>query len=166
MPRIEEPDRADWGAVLNRLVPLARGNDLIGAGHLLDRLENLAGQYAPSAAEVDLTILRRNVGALLEPCVRRDEQGWSLLRHLETQALSAVRDKLGLGDGERTLSLLIHEGELSIVEIANQLGHSTETLLRVYAHVIAEMEGKPKVPAEQAITAARFTVNRSMLLAA
>ncbi|MGP0101940.1 MAG: hypothetical protein ACLPUT_10040 [Solirubrobacteraceae bacterium] len=105
MPRIEEPDRADWGAVLNRLVPLARGNDLIGAGHLLDRLENLAGQYVPSAAEVDLTILRRDVGALLEPGVRRDEQGWSLLRHLETQALSAVRDKLGLGDGERTLRI-------------------------------------------------------------
>ncbi len=105
MPRIEEPDRADWGAVLNRLVPLARGNDLIGAGHLMDRLENLAGQYAPSAAEVDLTILRRDVGALLEPGVRRDEQGWSLLRHLETQALSAVRDKLGLGDGERTLHI-------------------------------------------------------------
>jgi hypothetical protein len=41
-------------------------------------------------------------------------------------------------------SLLIHEGELSIVEIANQLGHSTETLLRVYAHVIAEMADQPK----------------------
>ena len=105
MPRIEEPDRADWGAVLNRLVPLARGNDLIGAGQLLDRLENLAGQYAPSAAEVDLTILRRDVGALLEPGVRRNEQGWSLLRHLEAQALAAVRDKLGLGDGERTLHI-------------------------------------------------------------
>jgi hypothetical protein len=105
MPRIEEPDRSDWGAVLNRLVPLARGNDLVGAEHLLDRLENLAGQYAPSAAHVDLTLLRRDVGSLLEPGVRRNEQGWSLLRHLETQALAAVRDKLGLGDGERMLHI-------------------------------------------------------------
>jgi integrase len=56
-------------------------------------------------------------------------------------------------------SLLIHEGELSIVEIANQLGHSTETLLRVYAHVIAEMEGKPRVPAEKAIALARKKVH-------
>jgi hypothetical protein len=105
MPRIEAPDQADWGAVLNRLIPLARGNDLIAAGHLLDRLENLAGQYAPSAAHVDLTLLRRDVGSLLEPGVRRNEQGWNLLRHLETQALAAVRDKLGLGDGERILHI-------------------------------------------------------------
>jgi len=53
-------------------------------------------------------------------------------------------------------SLLIHEGELSIVEIANQLGHSVETLLRVYAHVIAEMAEKHKVPAETAIAEARL----------
>jgi integrase len=52
-------------------------------------------------------------------------------------------------------SLLIHEGELSIVEIANQLGHSTETLLRVYAHVIAELADQPKVPAELVIADAR-----------
>jgi integrase len=56
-------------------------------------------------------------------------------------------------------SLLIHEGELSVVEIANQLGHSVETLLRVYAHVIAEMKGKPKVPAEIAIAQARKKVH-------
>jgi integrase len=53
-------------------------------------------------------------------------------------------------------SLLIHEGELSIVEIANQLGHSVETLLRVYAHVIAEMAEKRRVPAETAIAEARL----------
>jgi integrase len=57
-------------------------------------------------------------------------------------------------------SLLIHEGKLSIVEIANQLGHSTETLLRVYSHVIAEMQGKPRLPAETAIERARAKVHR------
>ncbi|HLL92933.1 MAG TPA: hypothetical protein VK252_08345 [Solirubrobacteraceae bacterium] len=56
-------------------------------------------------------------------------------------------------------SLLIHEGKLSIVEIANQLGHSTETLLRVYSHIIAEMEGKPRLPAETAIARARAKVH-------
>jgi integrase len=56
-------------------------------------------------------------------------------------------------------SLLIHEGELSIVEIANQLGHSTETLLRVYAHVIAEMADQPKISAEAAIAQAREKVH-------
>ena len=41
------------------------------------------------------------------------------------------------------------------MEIANQLGHSTETLLRVYAHVIAELADQPKVPAELVIADAR-----------
>ncbi len=52
-------------------------------------------------------------------------------------------------------SLLIHEGEMSVVAIANSLGHSTETLLRVYAHVIAELSEQPKVKAEVAIAEAR-----------
>jgi integrase len=52
-------------------------------------------------------------------------------------------------------SLLIHEGRMSVVEIANSLGHSVDTLLRVYAHVIAEMGERPKVEAEQAIAEAR-----------
>ncbi|MGZ4288677.1 MAG: tyrosine-type recombinase/integrase [Solirubrobacteraceae bacterium] len=51
-------------------------------------------------------------------------------------------------------SLLIHEGR-PLMEIANQLGHSVETLLRHYAHLIAEMAGQPPIRAEQAILAAR-----------
>lgn len=57
-------------------------------------------------------------------------------------------------------SLLIHEGLLTIVEIANQLGQSTETLLRVYAHIIAEMSEKPKIPADVVILQARRNVHR------
>ena len=52
-------------------------------------------------------------------------------------------------------SLLIHAGDLSPVEIAGQLGHSTETLLRTYAHVFAELRGQPKVPANDQIAQAR-----------
>jgi integrase len=51
-------------------------------------------------------------------------------------------------------SLLIHEGR-PLMEIAEQLGHSVETLLRHYAHLIAEMAGQSSVPAEQAIRDAR-----------
>jgi hypothetical protein len=51
-------------------------------------------------------------------------------------------------------SLLIHEGR-PLMEIAGQLGHSVETLLRHYAHLIAEMAGQPSLPAEQAIRDAR-----------
>lgn len=52
-------------------------------------------------------------------------------------------------------SLLIHAGDLSVVEIAAQLGHSTQTLLSTYAHVLAELRGQPKVPADTQIAKAR-----------
>lgn len=60
-------------------------------------------------------------------------------------------------------SLLIHEGRLSVVEIANQLGHSTETLLRVYTHVFAELRGAPKIPADQQIANARAERQREAM---
>jgi integrase len=52
-------------------------------------------------------------------------------------------------------SLLIHEGRHSIVEIAAQLGHNPTTCLSTYAHVIAELQEAPRVPAEQQIRLAR-----------
>ncbi len=56
-------------------------------------------------------------------------------------------------------SLLIHEGR-PLMEIADQLGHSVETLLRHYAHLIAEMTGQPPIPAERAIEKARAEMGR------
>ena len=55
------------------------------------------------------------------------------------------------------MSLLIHEGRHSIVEIAAQLGHNPTTCLSTYAHVIAELQEAPRVPAEQQIRPARAT---------
>jgi integrase len=52
-------------------------------------------------------------------------------------------------------SLLIHEGRHSIVEIAAQLGHNPTTCLSTYAHVIAEPQEAPRVPAEEQIRLAR-----------
>jgi hypothetical protein len=50
---------------------------------------------------------------------------------------------------------LLHEGRLSVIEIASQLGHSAETLLSTYAHVIAELKDQPKAPADEQIKGAR-----------
>jgi integrase len=58
-------------------------------------------------------------------------------------------------------SLLIHEGR-PLMEIADQLGHSVETLLRHYAHLIAEMAGQPPIPAERAIAKARARARPGM----
>jgi integrase len=57
-------------------------------------------------------------------------------------------------------SLLIHEGRLSIVELAEQMGHNATMCLSTYAHVMAELRGAPKVSAEEQIWAARAAVKR------
>ncbi len=52
-------------------------------------------------------------------------------------------------------SLLIHEGRHSIVEIAAQLGHNPTTCMSTYAHVIAELQEAPRLPAWRKIRLAR-----------
>ena len=52
-------------------------------------------------------------------------------------------------------SLLIHEGRLSVVEIAAQLGHNPTVCLDTYAHVMAEERDGDHVSAEEQIVLAR-----------
>ena len=58
-------------------------------------------------------------------------------------------------------SLRIHEGRLSIVELAEQLGHNPTVCLSTYAHVMAELRGAERISAEDQIRAARAAVNGS-----
>ena len=58
-------------------------------------------------------------------------------------------------------SLLIHEGRLSVVEIAAQLGHNPTVCLDTYAHVMAEQDGGERVGAEEQIAAARRALERT-----
>jgi hypothetical protein len=51
-------------------------------------------------------------------------------------------------------SLLIAEG-LSVVEVARQAGHAPTMTLDTYAHVMADLDGSERVPAEAAIRTAR-----------
>src|SRR3954454_9513186 len=52
-------------------------------------------------------------------------------------------------------SVLIHEGRLSIVDIAAQLGHNPTGCLDTYAHVMAEQAEGERVGAEAQIRLAR-----------
>jgi integrase len=52
-------------------------------------------------------------------------------------------------------SLLIHEGRLSVLEIAAQLGHNPTVCLDTYAHVMAEQAGGERVGATEQIALAR-----------
>jgi hypothetical protein len=103
-PRVEDPDTTDWVEAQNRLLGIARGKNLLAAGSLLDRLEVLAGQFAPAAATVDLTLLRRALHPLLEAGATRNEHGWQALEDLEGQALQ-VRNHLGIGADSHTFHL-------------------------------------------------------------
>lgn len=51
-------------------------------------------------------------------------------------------------------SLLLHEGR-SVIYVARQLGHDARLTLSTYGHVIDEFEDQPRLPAEDAIAAAR-----------
>jgi integrase len=55
-------------------------------------------------------------------------------------------------------SLLIHEGRLSVVEIAAELGHRPTMTLNTYGHVIAELAEAEKTSAEQLIRRARAEI--------
>ena len=105
MPRIETPDETDWAEVANRLIPAARGSDLPAASRLRDRLVTLAGEYSPTSARVDLTVLRRDAHDALDPTARCHRQGWQALDHLHRSSLASVRDEIKDADGDRRLRL-------------------------------------------------------------
>ena len=50
-------------------------------------------------------------------------------------------------------SLLLHEGRS--IYVARQLGHGADLTLKVYGHVIQELEDAPGQSADDAISAAR-----------
>jgi integrase len=55
-------------------------------------------------------------------------------------------------------SLLIHEGRMSVVEIAAQLGHNPTVCLDTYAHVMAEQAGGERIGAVEQLVQAREAV--------
>ena len=118
MPRLEAPDEMDWGTVVNALIPVARDADLSGASRLRDRLVALAGDYAPKAATIDLTVLRRDAHSTLDTTVRRHQHGWRALGHLHGRALSSVRHDIRDGDGIRSVRLDRHDVATPIIAAA------------------------------------------------
>ena len=100
-PRLETPDETDWSEVTNKLIAVARGSDLAAASRLRDRLVTLANEYAPKSACLDLTVLRRDAHALLDPTVKRHQKGWQALNHLHLEALASVRNDVKEIDGDR-----------------------------------------------------------------
>ena len=105
MPRLESPDETDWAAVASSLITVVRGSDPTAASQLRDRLVALASEYSPKSARVDLTLLRRDAHAMLDPTTRSNQKGWKVLDHLHFMALAAVRDQITGSDGGPGLHL-------------------------------------------------------------
>jgi hypothetical protein len=102
-PRMEAPDDSDWAALANSLIPVARGTDLYGATQLRGRLLTLADDWGPTAASVNLSMLRREAHDVLNSAVRRHRQGWRALELLDEQARGGVSDEIASADGARRI---------------------------------------------------------------
>ena len=105
MPRLESPDETDWSCVVNSLTRVVRDSDPTAALGLRDRLVDRANEYSPSAARVDLTMLRRDSHALLDPTTRRHRHGWQTLNRIHQWACESVRAEIAAGDGGRSVRL-------------------------------------------------------------
>ena len=105
MPRLESPDETDWSGVVNSLTRVVRDSDPTAALGLRDRLVDRANEYSPSAARVDLTMLRRDSHALLDPTTRRHQRGWQTLDSIHRRARESVRTEITAGDGGRCVRL-------------------------------------------------------------
>jgi WD40 repeat protein len=64
---VEAPEEFHWQQLLDVLEPWAREQTLSAAGALRDRLEALAAEYAPVAADVDRAMLIRDAAQALRP---------------------------------------------------------------------------------------------------
>ena len=125
MPRLEPPDETDWSGVVNNLRSVARDSDLMVASSLRDRLLALASEYSPSAAWVDLAMLRRATHALLDSKVRRHQMGWRMLEGIDQQAREFVRAEITAVDDGRTIRL---DRDAKVVDLVNTVS-SKEALI-------------------------------------
>lgn len=121
MLRVEPPDLTDWEELLNQLKPWGREQTLEGATALRDRLEALVAAYAPAAADVDLSKLRRDAHDVLHLERRRRAAAWAELRRLDDGSRRIVRKVLGAGDESQTVSL--PRGQLAF-EVRNEISGS------------------------------------------
>ncbi len=165
MPQVESADDPDWSMLANLLIPVSRGKDLYGGTLLRDRLLVLADDWAPSAASVDMSLLRRAVHELVDPAVRRHRAGWRALELLGEQARAAVGDEIVSADGARRvrvdrgdvtadLAAAVGSADGVVVHGESGVGKSAAALgLLTTTKMAAEAEDEPE-PAHDPVDAA------------
>jgi integrase len=112
--------------------------------------------FAPVADRLHGRPTSRDVRAAVQRARRRPDDSELRANALRLQQARQAQKGVRPYDLRHSFaSLLIHEGRLSVAEIAEQMGHSIPTLLTTYTHVIQELRDAEKVPAAVAIQAAR-----------
>jgi integrase len=126
-----------------------------------ERTVPLLGPLAQDLAAWKLACGRPADRTLVFPRADGGEWSESDRRNWRRRIFQPACERAGLGAHVRPydlrhsfVSLLIHEGR-SVVDVARQAGHSPQTCLSTYAHVLDEFDPSERVPAEQAIRAAR-----------
>ena len=119
MPRLETPDETDWARVTNSLRVVVEDADLAVASQLRDHLVDLASNYSPQAARVDLAMVRRASHVLLDARARRHKRGWRRLKSLSQQARDSVQTEIAEGDGGRSMRLDRHAAAKALLEVVS-----------------------------------------------
>ena len=151
MPRVESPDETDWDEIMNRLKSVASDSDLAAASQIRDRLVALADDYAPRAACVDLSMVRRDAHALLNTTKRQHERDWRTLKHMHRHACESVRDKIVSNDGSRsesldrsrpTMNILDEASRTDAVVVSGESGVGKSALAVLGLNALANVEPK------------------------
>jgi hypothetical protein len=110
-PRVESPDDSDWQALTGQLQQAARAGSVQAAVQLRDRLEALTATYGPTAADIDATVLRRDVYDLLDSTFHRSVRAWTVLEQLDADWRGSLRREIGGVSEDGQALHLEREGE-------------------------------------------------------
>ena len=164
-PRPQDALALEWSHVRERTLLFEQKNvdGEIVAGQKTGRPPRTTPLWAPLRDDLVAWQLRsgRRRGLVFpnykgEPWSETDWGNWTV------RVWRGLREQLGVSEPPYGLrhsyaSLRIREGA-SIPELAEELGHSPQMTLGTYAHVIHELRGAPRLPAQQEIARAREEV--------
>jgi hypothetical protein len=125
-PRMEGPDDSDWAGLPRVLRSFSRDSSQLGGALLQDRLLALANEWAPLAASVDVSMVRRRVHDLLDSAAGRHASGWRALGLLGEQARAAVDDEIVSADGARRVR--VDRGD-AVAALRSAIGSSAGVVL-------------------------------------
>lgn len=101
--RLERTDRTDRNTAVNALQRVLRGGTPASADALFSRIEELVGIWAPQAAVLNQSTIRRGLSDYPLTASPRFASAWSVLERLGSRLRDSIRPQLGVGS--RTLEL-------------------------------------------------------------